>query len=415
MPREGGSEVRVGVLLLAAIVALAVGIFFIGREGNLFVPKNEYFIQFISVGGLNAGNPVQLNGVSVGKVKRVILPREVDKSAIQVWIAIDRRYAERVRVDSQARIKTLGLLGDKFVEVTSGSPESPIIPDQGEIAAAPMTSVDQLLATGEDTMDNVVAISVSLKNILARMERGEGLLGQLTTNTETGERFSESVAATMESFRRIAGQVEHGDGPLARLLSDRALGDRLDTTLARFDAILASVEEGDGLLPALLKDAETKQRFDDILTNLKAASADLARFAKEVDASDGLVKKLLTDEAYAQEVSEALRQLIERLNLLSEKLTEGEGSAAKLINDPAIYRAVEDIVVGVDESKLLRWLIRNRQKAGIEKRYDETKKQLKGEQPPVPSDTGATAPAPSPALPASPAPPPPPAEAPHRR
>jgi phospholipid/cholesterol/gamma-HCH transport system substrate-binding protein len=406
MPREAGREVRVGALLLAAILVLAVGIFFIGREGNLFVPKNRYFILFTSVGGLNAGNPVQLNGVSVGKVKRVILPREVDKKEIQVWIAIDRRYAERVRADSQGRIKTLGLLGDKFVEITSGSPESPITPNEGEIAAAPMTSVDQLMATGEDTMDNVVAISVSLKNILARMERGEGLLGQLTTNTQTGERFSESVAATMESIRRIADKVENGDGPLGRLLNDRALGDRLDTSLARFEAILDSVEGGDGLLPGLLKDPATKQNFDDVLANLKSASADLARFAKEVDSSQGLLQKMLTDEAYAQEVSEQLRQLIERLNLLSEKLTSGDGTAAKLINDPAIYQAVQDIVVGVDESKLLRWLIRNRQKAGIETRYDETRKQLKQERrEPTPAEA---APVPS-------EPPLPPARTPSRR
>ena len=390
MPRDRWREVRVGTLLLAALAALAVGIFFLGREGNVFVSKNEYFVRFKTVSGLKPGNPVQLNGVDVGKVKRVILPREVDRSAIQVWIAIDRCYAEWVREDSQARIKTLGLLGDKYVEITSGSPESPVIPNAGEIPAAPMTSVDELLASGEDTMDNVVAISASLRNILARMERGEGLLGQLTTNTETGERFSESVAATMDSVRRIVRQVEHGSGPLARLINDQQMGDRLEQALTRFEAILASAEAGEGLLPQLLKDAETKQRFDDVLQNLKQSSADLARFAKEVESSDGLLQKLLTDEPYAKEVSENLRQLIERLNLLSEKLTSGDGTAAKLINDPSIYEAVQDILVGVDQSKLLRWLIRNRQKTGIENRYDETTKKLEEE-----SKAPAEAPPPS--------------------
>ncbi len=226
-----------------------------------------------------------------------------------------------MREDSQARIKTLGLLGDKYVELTSGSPGSPVLPNRGEIPAAPMTSVDELLASGEDTMDNVVAISASLRNILARMERGEGLLGQLTTNTENGERFSESVAATMDSLRRIAQQIEHGNGPLSRLINDQQMGERLDQALARFEGLLASAEGGDGLLPQLLKDPDTKQRFDDLLANLKEAWADLARFAKKVDSSDGLMQKLLTDEPYAKEVSEDLRQLIERINGLSEKLS----------------------------------------------------------------------------------------------
>ena len=103
------------------------------------------------------------------------------------------------------------------------------------------------------------------------------------------------------------------------------------------------------------------------------------------------MQKLLTDEPYAKEVSEDLRQLIERLNSLSEKLTSGDGTAAKLINDPSIYDAVQDIIVGIDESRFLRWLIRNRQKEGIETRYHDAKKKLKAGETPAP----APAPAPS--------------------
>jgi hypothetical protein len=53
------------------------------------------------------------------------------------------------------------------------------------------------------------------------------------------------------------------------------------------------------------------------------------------------------------------------------KLDEGEGTAGKLINDPSVYEAVQDVIIGVEESRLLRWLIRNRQKKGIETRYEE--------------------------------------------
>lgn len=406
MPRETGSEVRVGALLLAAITVLAVGIFLIGKEGNVFARKNSYFVRFLTVGGLNAGNPVQLNGVDVGKVARVILPESPDESTIQVWISIERRYEKRVRGDSQAKIKTLGLLGDKYVEITSGSPEFPVIPSGGEIPAAPMTSVDQLLATGEDTMDNVVAISASLRNILARMERGEGLLGQLTTNTESGERFSESVTATMESVQRVARELETGDGPLARLLRDRELGDSLEQTVGRLDGLLAQAQEGEGLLPQLLNDAATTERFSTALDNLSRASEDLARFAKEIETSDGLLKKLLADEAFAREVSDNLRQMIERLNLLSEKLTEGDGTAAKLLNDPAIYDAVNDILVGIDESRLLRWLIRNRQKAGIDKRYEDTTREVEVDERSGPEAGATMEGAQGPTPEAEPAPPP---------
>ena len=60
---------------------------------------------------------------------------------------------------------------------------------------------------------------------------------------------------------------------------------------------------------------------------------------------------------------EAIRQLAAR------KLDGGQGTVGKLINDPAIFDAAQHLVVGVDESALLRWLVRDRQRAGIRKKY----------------------------------------------
>lgn len=372
MPRDAaGRTMRVGVMLLASLAVAAFAIFFIGKETSLFSLKNEYFIRFQSVGGLKAGNPVQLNGVEVGKVERVILPEDPDESTIQVWITIERRYAERVREDSQGRIKTLGLLGDKYVEITSGSPEAPVVASGEEIPAAPATDVDALLASGEDTMDNVVAISASLKSILERMESGEGLLGQLTANTPEGERFSESVVRTMETVERVANKVESGEGPLGHLLNDAEMSARLDSALTRLDALLADAREGEGLLPAMLNDPGTKERFDQVLTDLATTSADVSAFTERIESSEGLLQKLLTDEEFSRQVSDDLRQLIERLNGIAAALDEGDGTAARLIHDPSIYQALNDIVVGVNESKMLRWLLRNRQKKGIEKRYHD--------------------------------------------
>jgi phospholipid/cholesterol/gamma-HCH transport system substrate-binding protein len=369
MPRERGAELKVGLLVLAALAVLGAGIFMIGEETQLFVRKSRYYSEFLNVSGLRAGNPVQLNGVDVGKVEEVILPEDMGESLIRVWLSVDRRYADRVREDSQAKIKTLGLLGDRFVEITSGTPAAEVVPDGGEIPAAPATNVDQLIASGEDTMENVVAISSSLRTILARMERGEGLAGQLTT--EEGEELSGSVLRTMQTVERVAKSVERGEGALGRLIYDQELGDRLAAAVTGFEELIAEARGGDGLVPRLLKDEATADRFDATLDELHAAAADLRRFVTEIEGGEGLAQKLLTDEAYAEEVSADLRQLVERLNSVAGKLDAGDGTAARFINDPEVYDAVNDVIVGVNESAMLRWLIRNRQKKGIEKRYEE--------------------------------------------
>jgi phospholipid/cholesterol/gamma-HCH transport system substrate-binding protein len=389
MSPRGGREVRVGLVILVAVLVLAAGIFLLGSKNNLFKHKTRYYTELNSVAGLKKGSPVQLDGVDVGTIEKVVLSQDPRKTQIRVWIHLDEDYAARIRgpldpsglrkdqVASRARIKTLGLLGDKFIDINSGSPAYPPIPEEGEVPAAQPTNVDALIASGEDVMDNVVEISHSLNRILQRMERGEGILGQLTSDTPQGRRLQSSLVNTSESLERIANTVEHGKGPLPRLLNDRAMADQLAGSLDRFQTLLDKAQNGPGLLPGLLNDPSEKARFDETLASLHEVARNLQAFSADLQSNDdALLQRLVKDKAYGREVAEQLRQFVKNLNEVSAKLDRGDGTAAKLINDPKIYDAVNDIIVGVNQSRVLRWLIRNRQGKGIEKRYDDTRKEI---------------------------------------
>lgn len=418
-PSESGGSaraVKVGLVILFALTVLALGVFLIGDRNNLFKRKNEYYILFESASGLKPGNPVQLNGVDVGTIKKVILPRDPLKEHIQVWISVDRSYGDRIRgpqtpgtqatpakagetPPSKARIKTLGLLGDKFIEISSGGTEYPIIPSDGEIPSADPTNVDALVASGEDVMDNVVEISHSLSNILNRLERGEGLLGELTTDSASGRQIKTSLLGAADSLQRVASRIETGEGPLPRLINDRRMADKLASSLDRLESLLAQAQNGPGLVPSLLNDAATKAKFDDTLSNLNQVARDLHGFTADLDKSEGLLPRLVNDKEYGREITGKVQSIVQHLDDVSVKLSEGKGTAAQLINDPKIYDAVDDIIVGVNDSRFLRWLIRNRQKKGIEKRYEGTKKEMerKGITPP-PLDKKPDAPEPPPLL-----------------
>jgi phospholipid/cholesterol/gamma-HCH transport system substrate-binding protein len=397
MPLRSGptSTVKVGAVILAAIAVLALGVFLIGDQNNLFKRKAHYYTEFNSASGLKKGNPVQLNGVEVGTIDDVILPQNPAKENIQVWIAVDLHYSDRIRgplqpgqagenPPSKARIKTLGLLGDKYIEISSGSPEYPVIPPDGLIPAAEPTNVDALVASGEDVMDNVVEISHSLSTILARLERGEGFLGEMISDSESSRRLRTSLLASADALQRVADRLETGQGPLPRLLNDRRMADRLAGSLDRLEAILAQAQNGPGLVPGLLNDPTMKTKVDDTLTNLNQVARDLHGFTADLENSDALLPRLVNDEEYGREITGKVTGIVDRLNEVATKLSRGEGTAAKLINDPQIYDAVNDIVVGINESRVLRWLIRNRQKKGLDKRYDETRKGMEeqGIEPP---------------------------------
>lgn len=369
MQRDSNTA-KVGLTMLTALVVLAAFILAIGDQSFLFRASNTYRIMFPSAAGLLEDNPVQLNGVTVGKVDRILLSERPDSEMLEVRISVERRYANRLRRDSLARIKTLGLLGDKYVEITSGSADAVLINPGEEIPAALPTDVDDLIASGADVVDHVVSTAQSLSTILGRMERGEGLLGELVASRED-KRVTDTVIHTLESIDHLTSQVEAGKGVLGRLLMDEEMGDQLASSLDNIDETLALLREGDGLAPALLRDGELRTRFESTLAETEVAAGDLRAIAADLRDADGLLPRLLTDEELSESLTTEVEELLGRLNSTLEQVAEGDGTAARLINDPAIYQALDDLVVGINESRLLRWLVRNRQKAGIKKRYRE--------------------------------------------
>lgn len=370
MSSDPRASLRVGAVVTIAFAVAGVALFLLGDRQNLFRAKNTYVVRFTTVSGLGAGASVQLNGVDVGQVRRVVLPEDMGQDQIEVFLEIDARYEQRIRADSQARIKTLGLLGDKYLELTSGSPGAPLIPEHGEIPTAPMTSVDQLVASGEDLMANILTISSQLTSILGRMDRGEGLLGELTSDAEPGSKLTEELHGTLVALRSAAEKIESGPGLIPKLLQDPGLAERVESSVTRVDSLLARAEEGEGMLPALLSDAAQKEKLVRTLDAFERAAQNLSALTEGLGEGDALLPKLLADDEFGKKVAGDLERLLGNLATISEKLAHGQGTAARLIDDPTIYEAANDILIGIDESKFLRWLVRSRQKKGIRSRYD---------------------------------------------
>jgi len=378
-PTSKEKTVRVGGLIAAALVVLMTFVFFIGSEQKIFARKNEYEVRFDTVAGLSEGNPVRISGVTVGAVKDIQLPRDPKARDVKISLMVDRKYAERIRGDSRARLKKLGLLaGDNYIDITPGSPRFPELDPGSIIPAQRQTNVDQLLASGEDVVDNLVQISYSLKNILQRVDRGEGLLGELTTTPETKQRLTDTVLAMLNKTNAILSHIESGKGLLGKLVYDDAYATQLADSLAgsarSLQTITANVqhsfENGNGMLPALLSDPEGKKKVMDLVQNLQTTSANLAAFSTTLQQGQGVIPRLMNDKVYGDQALNEFTSLLHQLNGTVAKINNGEGTAGKIIADPSVYESLNDILIGINESKLLRWLARNRQQTGIEKRYD---------------------------------------------
>ncbi len=403
-----GKRFRVGIVVLIALFAVMIGIFMVGQRAHLFVKKFPYETRFDSASGLVAGNPVRLNGVTVGNVLEVILSPNPKDRTVRVVYDVDRRAAPRLRKGkivsgkleggTRAAIKTIGLLGDKYIELEGGTDKELEVEIGGTIPQAEKTGGIEKLLEGSLSA-NLEGIAQSLNNILARTEQGKGFLGALTTDSEESVRLGNNLTATLTSLNSILRKVDAGQGLVGKLLIDQKYGqetsDSLQAAIRSVQSLLGKIDQGlqnkDGLLAALLSDPEGKKKVYTLLDNLTTAAGSLGNTIGQLEKGNGTLAILLRDEAFAREFTGNLRSFSRSLDSIGRKLDSGQGTAGRLINDPAIFDAANHLVIGIDESRLLRWLIRNRQRAGIKKVYD----QESGKASPHASDI-------------SPAPPPPP-------
>ncbi|HEX7190551.1 MAG TPA: MlaD family protein [Thermoanaerobaculia bacterium] len=390
-PTSRDKTIRVGVLITVALAVLMISLFFIGSESKVWARKNEYDVRFESVAGLAEGNPVKISGVTVGVVRDIKLPRDPKKRAVEISLMVDRKYAERIRGDSRARLKKLGLLaGDSYIDITPGDPRFPTLEPGSVIPAQRETNVDQLISSGEDLVDNFVQISYSLKNVLGRIDRGEGLIGELTTAPETKQRLTDTFLLTLNKTNAALSHMESGRGVAGKLLYDDKFAEQLTTSLLGSaqsmqtvaNSVQKGLENGNGVLPALLNDPEGKKRVYDLIENLRTTSANLATFSTSLQTGQGLVPRLINDKAYGDQALGEFTGLVHQLNDTVAKLNSGQGTAGKMITDPSVYESINDILIGINESKLLRWLVRNRQQSGIQRRYNEEQKTAPATAPP---------------------------------
>ena len=350
-----------------------------------------YETHFESASGLIAGNNVSLNGVVVGSVIEVRLSGDPADRTVRVIYDVVKRWAPMIRKGTRASIKTRGLLGDKYIELEGGKPDEAMVEVGGEIPAAPGAGIEKLLQGSGDLLTDLSAIAKSLRNILGRTEKGEGFLGAITSNSEESEQLGNSFNATLHSLNAILQKVQNGQGLVGRLLIDEKYGRETSESLAgafrSVQSLLNRIDEGvrtgQGAIPALLSDPEGKKRVYALVDSLATASASLARVAENLEKGDGALPILLHDEKFGRAFTGNLRNFSESLDSIGRKLDGGTGTAGKLINDPAIFDAAQRLVVGVDQSAILRWLIKDRQKSGIRKEYREHLKRT----PPPPDAT----------------------------
>ena len=399
-------QIRIGVFILAGLGVFLAIIYLLGAQARYFERKYNLVAEFTEVGGLIEGATVRLAGVQIGRVTDVTLPPQPG-GKVTVRLTIAQRFADRIRRDSEARIVTQGLLGDKLVEISIGSATSPPLKPGEHLTSRDPFEMSQVILEAGGTLASIKRLAATLNVIAERVDRTgtmdqvARLAGTLNAALDKVERGGalDDLGAAAKSARRITEQVEKGHGLLHALVYEEP------ETLRRLNALLASTQDlvakaqaTDSAVAVFLSPESGKAA-----RSLLAAMEAIGRGAEKPGAGEGLLSTLLFDPEYRsvvedlrtvarnfRDVSERLARgqgllgglmyggedtplgqatrdfslAMANLRALSDRLKSGDGTLGALIEDPTVYENLAQFLDGAQRSFLLRMLIRSTLDAG---------------------------------------------------
>jgi phospholipid/cholesterol/gamma-HCH transport system substrate-binding protein len=283
-------QLKVGGIIVAALLVLGVAIYKLGQAANLFSRRYELITYLPNANGLRAGGTVFVAGQFAGTIKSIeFLPIDNDTTRnLRLRMEVDEGLQTQIRTDSRAKVRTLGLLGDKVIDISIGTPRYAALRAGDTIPVAPSLDYEAVLTQAAGAVADMVDLTHDMRTLTNGIVAGKGTIGQLVTNRALYDEF----VGTMGRANTMLAKFENPNGSLARLLNDPALYDRFVSVITSADSLVLALNDKNGTIGKLLRD-------DTLYTHIVNMAV----------AGDSLMRTL----------------------------SNGQGMAARLLNDPTLY------------------------------------------------------------------------------
>jgi phospholipid/cholesterol/gamma-HCH transport system substrate-binding protein len=293
-------QLKVGVLILIALVILGVAIIKLGQAGNLFGSRYTLVSFVNNASGLRVGGPVTVAGQLAGSIKEInFLPPDNDTTRnLKLIVEVNSSLREQVRQDSRAKIKTLGLLGDKVYDITVGTPRYRSLHEGDTVVVAPAVDYEAVVQQASGAIGEVVGLTRDLKRVTAGITRGEGTLGQLVTNRQLYDQLN----ATLTRTSSLMARLENPRGTIGRLLDDPSLYYSLNRAIASADTVISQINRSNGTMGRLLRD-------DTLYVHLVSVVSKADSLVSAMSGGNGTVQKLFTDQQLYNQLVKTVTEL----------------------------------------------------------------------------------------------------------
>ena len=326
------SQLRVGLTVLFASIALAVLIFLMTSTTGLFTRKILIHAFVDNAGGLAVGAPVRLEGVDIGNVIgiRVVADPKRRLAPVDVTMKITTKYEPIMKNDCEVSLNTAGVLGQVFVDLDCRSAKGRPMQSGDELPTRDVPQIQDVVRASQSTLQNLDILVKRLDGIVSYVESGQGSIGKIIYDPSLFNRANDML----NQVQQVVSQVNSKQGTIGKLLNDDELYNKANKAVDSVNQIIDEVNGGQGTIGKFLKDPT-------LYNNANQTIAKANNLMAGIDAGKGTLGKLAKDEELARKIDNT----ITRLNNISNRLDKGEGTAGKLLNDPSLYNNADQLLV----------------------------------------------------------------------
>ncbi|OIO38611.1 MAG: hypothetical protein AUJ75_02575 [Candidatus Omnitrophica bacterium CG1_02_49_10] len=232
-------EIRVGLFVFIAMIILTVIVFSVG---NFYIFKPGYTINVIFgfAGGLEEGAPVRLAGYDVGEVRQMTIfyDEEAKKTKIEAVLWVKKEA--NIEKNCEIYVNTLGLLGEKYVEILPGTKDSGFVAPGNTLIGVDPVPMEKLTAMGH-------RIAVKLNEIVGDEETIKSFKDSISNMSSLTSDVSEIVSDKKENIKKIMDNAKDAT-------------EKLNVLLENFDAFIVELKENPWKLLSKPKKSKKKDK-----------------------------------------------------------------------------------------------------------------------------------------------------------
>jgi phospholipid/cholesterol/gamma-HCH transport system substrate-binding protein len=271
-------EVKAGLLVVLAFLVLVA--FLVAMTGVKWKQREKiYTAHFSYLGGIEAGSLVRFGGFLVGTVTDIYIAPD-DKTKLEVKLAVDERTP--VRIDSEAFITTINLMGDFYIEVTTGSPTAELLPSGNRLRSRDVLPLSQMSEPLVKVSDQIETLLIRVNDLLRDENRAR--LSNVLANADTLlDRNVNDISGIIANFHTLTTQFQTLSSRLDEMMANnaqvlQATLVQLNRTLARTDTLLLALNHTTQSVNGMM--THNQASLYEVMQNLEDASQHFEQFSR---------------------------------------------------------------------------------------------------------------------------------------